>query len=205
MRRLTVIWIFAIVSCCPRLAMQPPVPEMSTLVPEMGTPIEPEPKYNRKDWGRWIDADKDCQDTRQEVLIAESIEPVTLDEKGCKVITGKWLCSFTGDLITDPRKLDIDHMVPLKEAHLSGGHIWEKAYKKAYANDLDDPQHLIAVSLSANRSKGSREPSDWLPPWEAYRCEYLRDWVTVKKAWELEIDYAEALSLVDLMAKYCRR
>ena len=48
-------------------------------------------KYNRKDYRHWIDEDRDCQNTRNEVLIQESLESVTYkSSKGCKVSSGKW-------------------------------------------------------------------------------------------------------------------
>lgn len=85
------------------------------------------PTYNRSDWGRWIDADHDCQDTRQEVLIRQSEVPVTFKtDKHCHVVSGKWTDPYTGEVITNASDLDIDHMVPLKEAHDSGGWQWTR-------------------------------------------------------------------------------
>ena len=72
------------------------------------------PKYNRKDYRHWIDSDRDCQNTRNEVLIQESLEPVSYkSSKGCKVSSGRWYGSFTDRTFTNPRKLDIDCPAPI--------------------------------------------------------------------------------------------
>ena len=72
--------------------------------------------YNRDLYGGWIDADGDCQNTRQEVLIEESLIPVELDSRGCRVQSGEWFDPFTGQTCTNPGDLDIDHFIPLAEA-----------------------------------------------------------------------------------------
>ena len=83
-------------------------------------------QYSRSSYKHWIDADKDCQDTRQEVLIVESLEKPTLDKKGCIVISGKWHDPYTDKYFTNPKDLDIDHFIPLKEADKSGAKNWTK-------------------------------------------------------------------------------
>jgi hypothetical protein len=160
-------------------------------------------EYDRKLYKHWIDEDKDCQDTRQEVLISESIEPVILDDKGCRVISGRWYDPFTGNTFADPSDLDIDHLVPLKEAHLSGAHSWTEERRRFYANDLSNEDSLIAVSKSANRSKGAKDVALWLPPNKYFHCEYVRRWVAVKETWGLVIDEIEADAIAPIMAK-CR-
>jgi hypothetical protein len=103
--------------------------------------------YNRADYKHWIDADKDCQNTRQEVLIEESISPLVLNKKGCKVLKGAWMDYYTKKIITNPTKLDIDHLVPLAEVDRSGGNKWSKKKKMQYANDLTNHEALIACDL----------------------------------------------------------
>ena len=47
------------------------------------------PDYDRDDWNHWTDADRDCQNTRHEVLIEESLVEVTFKSAdGCQVATG---------------------------------------------------------------------------------------------------------------------
>jgi hypothetical protein len=158
------------------------------------------PKYDRDDWKHWIDEDKDCQNTRHEVLIEESSKAVTFkSDKQCQVATGEWLAPFTGDTVTDGTKLDVDHMVPLKNAHDSGGWAWDKDKKAAYANEMGYADHLIAVTASANRKKGARGPEEWKPANKDYWCDYAIDWVQIKVEWELSATKSEWIALQEML------
>ena len=160
------------------------------------------PDYDRKAWRHWIDADRDCQNTRAEVLIAESASPVAFAKaEQCAVAAGEWLDPFTGETFTDARRLDVDHLVPLANAHRSGGWQWDAARKRQFANSLAYPNHLIAVSASANRSKGARGPEDWRPPDAAYHCQYARDWIAVKAEWGLTATAAEWAALEEMLGE----
>lgn len=143
-------------------------------------------EYNREDWGNWIDEDKDGLNTRDEVLAEESlIKPFISNNK---VIYGKWFDKYTGKYFTNPRDLDIDHLVPLKNAHISGASNWSKRKKNRYYNYLKYDNHLIAVSKSANRNKSDKSPVEWLPPNEEYQCEYVREWYKIKSDWGLTVE-----------------
>ena len=158
------------------------------------------PVYDRGDWKHWVDADGDCQDARQEVLIAESLVPVTFEtDRKCRVETGRWFGVFTGAYFEDPGDVDVDHMVPLKNAHNSGGWDWSPAMKEEYANNLGDDDHLIAVQDNANQSKGARGPDEWMPPDETYWCQYAQDWAEIKARWKLTMTDPEAETVVEML------
>ena len=150
------------------------------------------PSYSRDDWKHWVDVDKDCQDTRAEVLIEESSAPPSFKtDRNCRVIGGQWEGPYTGENFTEAGELDIDHLVPLKNAHLSGAWRWDQQRKEDYANSVAKGYHLIAVDKRANRAKGAKGPEEWQPPDSAYHCQYARDWIAVKAAWELTATAAE--------------
>ena len=150
------------------------------------------PKYERKEWKHWSDDDKDCQNTRHEVLIDESIIKVNFkDNQNCQVSTGEWLDPYTGYRVTDATKLDVDHMVPLKNAHDSGAWAWDKNRKSNYANYMQYQNHLIAVTASANRQKGAQGPEKWMPSNKIYWCEYSKNWIEIKVKWSLSATKSE--------------
>lgn len=167
-------------------------------------PEGPRTGYQRELFKHWIDSDHDGCDAREEVLIAESRGKAQVDPYGCKVIEGDWYSLYDGLTFTDPAELDIDHMVPLGEAWDSGASAWEAERRQAFANDLDHPQALRAVSASSNRSKGDLDPGQWKPTRDAAWCEYANDWVTVKKAWDLTADQNEVDDL-RVMLRTCQQ
>ncbi len=159
--------------------------------------------YDRGEYGGWIDSDRDCLNTRHEVLAAESLVPPLF--LNCKVVTGLWFDPYTGRTFTSPQDLDVDHLVPLAEAHRSGGFAWTREKKRAYANDLENPGHLIAVELGANRRKGAKDPAGWMPPNESFHCAYVLAWIGVKDKWRLSMDEAESAAIERILReRRCR-
>lgn len=155
-------------------------------------PVEPEVEegYERALFEHWVDADGDGCDTRKEVLIAESLTPVTLGTS-CAIEDGTWYSPADGDTLTNPASVDINHVVPLKEAWVSGAHAWTPEQRRAFANDLDDERTLQAVSAGANRQQGENDPASWLPADREAACQFVTDWVAIKASWGLTVDEVE--------------
>lgn len=144
----------------------------------------------------WVDADKDCRDTRDEVLAAESLVRVS----GCDVQAGKWRSYYDGVVTRDSTRFDVDHLVALAEAWHSGARRWTAGIRQRFANDLGDPRSLVAVSAFSNRSKSDRDPADWMPRYG--KCKYVRQWVAVKIRWSLKVNRAERRALLT-RASHC--
>ena len=150
--------------------------------------------YSRSSFKHWIDEDRDGCDTRREVLIAESLRPVRVGSR-CSISGGQWFSVYDGRISTNASSFDIDHVVALKEAWDSGAKSWTAERRQAFANDLTTSFSLIAVSASSNRSKGDRDPAEWMPTRREYWCQYAIEWVGVKATWSLSVDPAEKAAL----------
>ncbi|MGW6523984.1 HNH endonuclease family protein [Streptomyces sp. NPDC054962] len=152
--------------------------------------------YERTKFKHWTDADRNSCNTRAEVLLTEA---VTDPETGpnCTLTGGSWYSPYDDQYFDAARKLDVDHLVPLAEAWDSGASAWTAKEREYYANDLDDPRALIAVSAASNRSKSDQDPSTWLPPYTGYGCQYVTDWVADKTRYRLTIGPAEHNALAE--------
>jgi hypothetical protein len=157
-------------------------------------------KYNRKSWPHWTDEDNDCQNTRAEILIRDSLGQVKFKRnKGCSVSWGRWIGPYTGEEFTKASDLDIDHIVPLSHAHKTGASNWTRKEKRRFAND---PENLLAVDDSTNQAKGDKGPARWKPPLKSYWCEYANRWKRIKIKYGLNSSIPEQRSL-GVMGREC--
>lgn len=157
-------------------------------------PEAPRAGYRRELFPHWVDGDGDGCDTREEILIRQSSTPPQVDPYGCRVVAGDWTSRYDGVRTSDPAGLEVDHVVALAEAWDSGAAGWTTERRRAFANDVDRPE-LLAVSRTANQAKSDSDPAQWLPSRREVWCQYARDWIAVKTAWDLSADQAEVDAL----------
>jgi hypothetical protein len=177
------------------------------------------PEYDRSEWGRWgrtdETGDNGCRwDVRHLLLVqvGRATDPSTLvtreeSGKSCRVVALTVDDWYTGQRHTGPAsKIDIDHIVPLAEAHRSGGWAWSRAQRLEFWNDSINH---VAVHESVNSSKSDVDPggesrrgqrrAGWWPPDETEHCSYARMWIRVKTKWRLSYDSKEVAALAEVL------
>jgi len=158
------------------------------------------PKYERKAFGSsWADTDRDCQNTRAELLVELSINPVSYRRSdGCVVARGAWRSFFTLNYVNEASKVDIDHVVPLHWAWQHGAHAWSKSKRVRFSNDY---ANLVVVESNLNRSKGSKGIDRWMPP--TNQCQYTLRFIRVVKKYRLAVSSREADAFERAKQRYC--
>lgn len=176
--------------------VSPPDPPKEASVSSTASPcLPPSLKYNRDSlFGNWIDTDKDCQNTRAELLIARSARPVTFTTASkCTVDSGEWIDPYTGNTHYKASELQIDHIVPLAEAWRSGAWSWTQEERLAFANDSTN---LVAVESAVNLQKSDRTPDEWMPPNKNVWAFYVTSWIQLKNKYGLSARPDEANSVL---------
>ncbi len=169
-------------------------------------PLVPEDGYSRTtQFGEaWLDVDTNGCDTRNDIL-ARDLTEIELSGP-CKVLSGMLLDPYTDESMGFVRGNDtsalvqIDHVVSLLDAWQSGAQLLTLDQRIELAND---PVNLIAVTGTANSSKGSADASGWLPPNVAFRCEYVTRQITVKAAYGLWVTAAEKAAMLRVLKSDC--
>jgi hypothetical protein len=166
--------------------------------------------YNRDEWKHWNNI-RGCWSVREQVLAVEAVpgsavmkdgngKPTSDINAACTIESGKWVDVYSGKTFTNPKELDIDHMIPLNYAAQHGGQAWDSGKKQNYANNLDYADHLIAVSAKENRTKSDKGPSEWKPTDKGYWCKYSEDWAAISVTWGLTATAKDVAALKEMAA-----
>lgn len=152
-------------------------------------PLPVEPYKRDQHFGGWLrdDTPTSCLNTRAKVLIRDSKVPPTFTPNGCTVQTGHWDDPYTARLHTAAKDIQIDHVVALKNAYMTGAHEWNFAKRCLYANYMGNRFHLLSVNGPANLKKSDHSPSGYVPPNKQFTCEFIKTWLNIKLIWSLRI------------------
>ncbi|KAH6996931.1 bacterial-type extracellular deoxyribonuclease [Ilyonectria destructans] len=151
--------------------------------------------YDRDLFPHWTTVSGTCN-TRETVLMRDGTNVVT--NSACASTSGSWYSPYDGATWTAASDVDIDHMVPLQNAWISGAAAWTTAKRTLFANDITRPQ-LWAVTDEVNSAKGSSSPDQWKPPLTSFYCKYSKSWIAVKSYWALTITSAEKTALTTML------
>lgn len=151
--------------------------------------------YDRELFDHWSDPDGNGCDARKDALLrwGQGVKRGA----SCKIEGGTWVDPYSGKTYTNPRQLDVDHVVALGEAWRSGADEWSEAKREKYAND---PLILIPTYLSLNRQKGDKSVTAWLPPAKTYRDDYAVRWIAAKDKYGLTVTASERKRLFQLLS-----
>ena len=89
---------------------------------------------------------------------------------------------------TTSQKVQIDHIVALHNAWITGAQQLTQEQRIEFAND---PLNLIAVDGATNSAKGNKDAASWLPPNKSYRCTYVGLQIRVKEKYSLWVTKPE--------------
>jgi hypothetical protein len=161
----------------------------------------PKSGYSRGQFPHWSDLDRNGCDSRNEIL-KRDLTQITYKEgtRECKVIAGVLLDPFSNKQIifsSGKSTVDIDHVVTLSNAWQSGAAYFDRTKRSQIAND---PLNLIATDAKLNRQKGDGDAATWLPPYKAYRCEYVARQVAVKYRYSLWVTPPEKAAIAQILS-----
>ncbi len=141
--------------------------------------------------------------TRDDIL-RRDLKNLVVRPFTCFAQSGTLIDPYTGttiDFVRGPdtsNSIEIDHVVSLADAWYKGARAWDPQRRLDFAND---PRNLLAVSPKANFDKAFRDAASWLPPNQAFRCDFVARQIDVKTAYGLWLSAKERKALADVLAR----
>lgn len=151
-----------------------------------------------------VDAPLPSNCSVREAVLYNQGENVKVNDK-CEILQGMWKDPYNGKTYSynlpegtpmNIRNLEIEHIVPLANAYVSGANEWTDNTFKTFAHDVNN---LIVVNGSDNSAKSDSGPEKWIPSNTAYYCEYATSWIQTKTEYELSVTVQEKSALENLL------
>lgn len=173
--------------------------------------LDTKTKYKRvEQFGEaWKDVNGNGCDTRNDILKRDLRDVTTAGRNNCRVTSGVFDDPYTGKTIhfkygkDTSSEVQIDHVVALHDAWMTGAQKLTQQEREALAND---PDNLLAVDGPENQRKGdglclnkSGCTGMYLPPNEKYHCEYAAKFTEVKSKYNLGLTEGQKETLVPLL------
>ena len=139
--------------------------------------------------------------TRDDIL-RRDLTDLVVRPGTCYAQSGVLIDPYTGESIAFVRgpqtsdAVQIDHLVSLSDAWYKGAREWDDRHRRDFAND---PRNLLAVGAKANFDKAFRDANAWLPPNQAFRCEFVARQVAVKAAYRLWVSANEKRAMAAVL------
>lgn len=141
--------------------------------------------------------------TRDDIL-RRDLRNLVVRRGTCYAQSGTLVDPYSGvtiDFVRSPetsKAIEIDHVVALADAWYKGARSWDPQRRLDFAND---PRNLLAVSPKANFDKAFRDAASWLPPNEAFRCDFVARQIEVKAAYGLWLAAKEKKAMEAVLAR----
>ncbi len=158
------------------------------------------PGYDRRSFDfNGFDFDRNGCDTRNDILRRDLGDAVIKPgSNGCRVEAGVLVDRYSGeDLHVTRDHVDIDHVVSLGNAWVSGAVGWPVEKRQEFAND---PLNLVATQSRFNRTKAEHDVTGWLPPHVPAQCPYVARQLAVKWRYDLAVSPAEHDVMAEVLA-----
>ena len=158
-----------------------------------------------KAWSDDVDVEfgRNGCNTRDDIL-RRDLTNLVVRRGTCYAQSGTLVDPYSGvtiDFVRSPetsKAIEIDHVVALADAWYKGARSWDPQRRLDFAND---PRNLLAVSPKANFDKAFRDAASWLPPNEAFRCDFVARQIEVKAAYGLWLSAKERKAMESVLAR----
>ena len=158
-----------------------------------------------KAWSDDVDVEfgRNGCNTRDDIL-RRDLQNLVVRRGTCYAQSGTLVDPYSGvtiDFVRSPdtsNAIEIDHVVALADAWYKGARSWDPQRRLDFAND---PRNLLAVSPKANFDKAFRDAASWLPPNEAFRCDFVARQIEVKAAYGLWLSAKEKKAMESVLSR----